>query len=208
MIEVKICGLTREGDVRGAARAGARYAGFLLTDSPRRVTMQRAGELARIARAEGLAPVAVMVNPDDDELAGVARAGAFEFLQLHGTETPRRCMQAGRVTGSRVIKAIAGGEPDLALEYPQAWGFLFDAPPRAGERPGGHGRSFDWTALDLDEFDRPWFLAGGLKPGNVARAREACGAMRFDVSSGVEMSPGQKSYERMRSFVEAASRGD
>src|SRR6185437_11065110 len=83
--------------------------------------------------------------------------------------------------------------------------FLFDATPAAdATRPGGHGAAFDWRMLKDKQIRRPWFLAGGLNPENVARAIEVSGAERVDVSSGVERAPGVKSDTRIAEFVAAA----
>ena len=63
--------------------------------------------------------------------------------------------------------------------------FLFDAPVAAdATRPGGHGIAFDWRMLSGRSFTRPWFLAGGLTPENVAGAIAVSGAGLVDVSSG------------------------
>jgi phosphoribosylanthranilate isomerase len=50
---------------------------------------------------------------------------------------------------------------------------------------------------------RPWFLAGGLNPGNVAEAVRVTGARAVDVSSGVEATRGVKSVEMIRAFLGA-----
>jgi len=204
MAEVKICGLTRAADVRAAAAAGARYAGFLLADSPRRVPLARAAELARLAREEGLKAVAVTVDPDDALLEAIAGAAAFDAVQLHGAESAARTEDAARRAGAAVIKALPGGEGGRAAEFPAVDGFLFDAPVRPGERRGGHGRAFDWDALDVAGIDRPWFLAGGLDADNVAVAVARTGAPAVDVSTGVEDAPGVKNADLMRWFVDAA----
>jgi phosphoribosylanthranilate isomerase len=49
VVEIKFCGLTRAGDVRQAALLGARYAGVILTESPRRVTDAAAAVLLSTA---------------------------------------------------------------------------------------------------------------------------------------------------------------
>ena len=83
--------------------------------------------------------------------------------------------------------------------------FLFDTPPAAhATRPGGHGVAFDWKMLNGKRFNRPWFLAGGLNPGNVARAIAASGARAVDVSSGVESVSGVNSESLIAEFVAAA----
>lgn len=204
MTKVKICGLMREEDVRAAARAGADYAGFLLADSARQVSPDRAAELARLARDEGLKTVAVLVDPDDALLAAIAAAEAFDAVQLHGDESPARAKEAGRIAATAVIKALGGDVSKRAADYDGLDGFLFDAPVRPGERRGGHGRVFDWGALKVSGVETPWFLAGGLDADNVAGAVALTGAPAVDVSSGVEDLPGVKNADLMRWFVEAA----
>jgi phosphoribosylanthranilate isomerase len=82
---------------------------------------------------------------------------------------------------------------------------MFDAKaPTGAQRPGGHGSAFDWQLLRGRSFSRPWLLAGGLAPDNVARAIRVSGAPIVDVSSGVEEERGVKSPDLIRAFVDAA----
>ena len=79
---------------------------------------------------------------------------------------------------------------------------LYDAmPPEDAVLPGGNGLTFDWTILNRRP--RPFMLAGGLTPDNVAEAIRVTGAAMVDVSSGVESSPGVKDEARIRKFIEA-----
>ncbi|MEY3841974.1 MAG: hypothetical protein RLZZ542_1084, partial [Pseudomonadota bacterium] len=81
---------------------------------------------------------------------------------------------------------------------------MFDAkPPEGSHLPGGVGARFDWSLLAGRVFDRPWFLAGGLTPDNVAEAISVSGAPLVDVSSGVETAPGVKDPARITAFLEA-----
>jgi phosphoribosylanthranilate isomerase len=132
-----------------------------------------------------------------------------DFFQLHGKETPARLADIRARFGIPLIKALPVAEPgDLAKasSYDDVVEMLlFDASPVAGSsRPGGHGAAFDWQILNGRNFVRPWFLAGGLTPENVARAIEVSGAKMVDVSSGVESAPGVKSESRIAEFVAAA----
>jgi phosphoribosylanthranilate isomerase len=81
-------------------------------------------------------------------------------------------------------------------------GFL--SSPR-GQLPGGNAVSFDWTMLAGRSMARPWFLSGGLDPGNLGAALAASGAAAVDVSSGVEAAPGRKDPARIRDFLRAAA---
>ena len=50
---------------------------------------------------------------------------------------------------------------------------------------------------------RPWLLAGGLNPDNVADAIRSVAPPGVDVSGGVESEPGVKDPVLMRRFVAA-----
>ena len=75
----------------------------------------------------------------------------------------------------------------------------------APTRPGGNGLAFDWRLIRGRRWKRPWMLAGGLTPENVAEAVRLTGAEQVDVSSGVEHSPGYKDPERIRAFLRGAT---
>ena len=70
--------------------------------------------------------------------------------------------------------------------------------------PGGNGLSFDWRLLVGRKWLRPWMLAGGLTPQNVAEAIRLTGARQVDVSSGVESAPGVKDVSKIIAFTGAA----
>lgn len=203
----KICGLLTPHAVDAAVQGGATHLGFVFhRDSPRDIDPSAAAELA--GRAHGrAATVAVVVDPDDVLLDRLAREVRPDFFQLHGRETPDRVAEVSRQTGARVIKAIpaAGAhELDAAAAYEAgAEHLLIDAAPRDAGRPGGVGETFDWALLRGSGFAKPWFLAGGLTPGNVGAAVAATGASGVDVSSGVESAPGVKEPALIAAFLHA-----
>ena len=106
----------------------------------------------------------------------------------------------------KVIGVSAASDLDAAAAYDDACDYLmFDAKvPEEIGRPGGGGTPFDWSMLAGRRFARPWFLAGGLDPSNVAQAIAASGAPMVDVSSGVETAPGLKHPALIRAFLAAA----
>ena len=204
---VKICGLTSVEAAGAAARAGAEYGGLVFhADSPRNLSPDAAWSIASAMRGR-LRMVALVADADDATLAGIIDAVRPDFLQLHGKESVARTQDI-RVRFGAVIKALPIAEAadfDAVKPYEAvADMLLFDAkPPKGAARAGGHGAAFDWTLLKDRKFDRPWFLAGGLDPQNVARAIELSGAQMVDVSSGVESAPGVKDAERIAQFIAA-----
>ena len=208
-IRVKICGLTGPEHVRAAVDAGAGYVGFVFfPKSPRHIDAGAAGELAHLLPA-GVAKVALTVNATDQELDNVVSTVPLDMLQLHGEEGPERVAKIRHTFGLPVMKAVGVAEvEDLAaidLYSDVADQLLIDAKqPRNAELPGGNGLSFDWRLLAGRKYWRkPWMLAGGLTPDNVAEALRMTGAQQVDVSSGVESAPGIKDAALIRAFIEA-----
>jgi len=217
-ITAKICGLSTPEAVRAAVDGGASHVGFMFFEkSPRHVQPELASRLAEPMRAHSkskMAPVkavAVMVDPSDAEVAEIARLLKPDLIQLHGKESPERTAAVRAMTGLPVIKAVGVRDASdivAALKYDDAADHLmFDAKaPEGADRPGGHGSSFDWTLLDGLSLKRPWFLAGGLDPWNVAEALRLSRAPIVDVSSGVERGPGVKDPHLITAFLDAVRR--
>jgi len=209
MAKVKICGLTEAPGVDAALHAGADYLGFVFApQSPRLVTPDAAAALAAPARGRARI-VAVLVNPGDKLLDRVVEQLRPDFLQLHGKESPQRVRSIWKCFHIPLIKAIGiAGPRDLqsAERYQRtASHYLLDAKaPKGAARAGGLGNAFDWSVLHGAALSKPWFLAGGLTPENVAHAIAQSGARMVDVSSGVESAPGVKDAARIAAFIAAA----
>jgi phosphoribosylanthranilate isomerase len=208
-VRVKICGLRTAADVAAVARSGAGYAGFVFfPKSPRHLTLTEARVLA-VDAPEGLCKVALTVDADDAALDALIEAVPLDMLQLHGAESPARVAAVRARYGLPVMKAVGvADEGDLAdlLDYSLvADQLLIDAkPPKGAVLPGGNGLAFDWRLVAQRRWLRPWMLAGGLTPENVADAVRLTGARQVDVSSGVERAPGFKDADRIAAFVAAA----
>lgn len=202
----KICGLRTSETVQAAVAGGAAFIGFVFHEkSPRHVTPAQAASLAKRVPA-GVRKVAVVVDADDATLDGIAREVAPDFIQMHGAEDAARIDAVKRRFGVGVMKVVsvsAAGDLDHARDFANADMLLFDAKAPAGAPPGGNAIAFDWTLLAGRSWPQPWFLSGGLTPGNVGAAVGASGAKFVDVSSGVEIRRGEKSVERIAAFLNA-----
>lgn len=210
---IKFCGLTRPQDIHAAAEAGARYVGFVFfPKSPRHVTQEAARALA-LEVPPGIAKVALTVDADDAALDALVAEVPLDMLQLHGHESPERVAHVRARYGLPVMKALGiatARDLDQIDAYSEvADQLLVDAkPPEGADLPGGNGLSFDWRLLAGRKYwTRPWMLAGGLTPDNVAEAVRLTGARQVDVSSGVESAPGIKDAGRMAEFARALATG-
>ena len=211
MAQVKICGLRSVADVQAVAAAGAAFFGLnFFPPSPRYVSLSLARDLA-LAAPVGLAKVALTVDADDAVLDAIVEAMPLDMLQLHGHETPDRVAAVRARYGLPVMKVLGvRDEGDLAelMDFSTvADQIMIDAKaPKDAVLPGGNGVPFDWRLVAGRRWLRPWMLAGGLTPDNVAEAVRLTGVQQVDVSSGVESAPGVKDYAKVAAFVAAARR--
>ena len=208
-VRVKICGVTSQQLMRDVGNAGAQYAGLVFFEkSPRNLSLDKARSIA-LEAPTGLAKVALLVNPSDRFLDSLTTTVPLDMIQLHGSETPERVSEIKQKTGLPVMKAIGIAEKDdlkkLDVYATVADQLMVDAKPAKGAiLPGGNGYAFDWSLLQGRRWTGPWMLAGGLNPENVAQAIAITGAQQIDVSSGVEIRPGEKDKQIINAFVRAA----
>jgi phosphoribosylanthranilate isomerase len=206
---VKICGLKTPDALDAALEAGADFVGFVFfPPSPRNLGIEAARALGERVQHRAK-KVALSVDATDAELERVIEALKPDMLQLHGKETQERVVTVRSRFGLPVMKAMPiEQKPDLApiriYEKVADW-MLFDGrAPREATRPGGLGKTFDWSLLENFDLKIPFMLSGGLDVGNVAEALRITRAPAIDVSSGVERAPGEKDPEKIRAFVRAA----
>ena len=210
-LKAKICGVSTPEAARAALEGGAGWLGFVFfPKSPRNMSLEAAARLAEPIRGRAKV-VALLVDPTDAEVDEVARGLQPDLIQLHGKESPARTREIAARAGCGIIKALPVAEAsDLAaagayeglVEH-----LMFEGkPPKDAALPGGAGRAFDWSLMSGRRFARPWFLAGGLDPWNVAEAARVSGAPLVDVSSGVERGPGLKDPALITAFLDAVRR--
>ncbi len=198
-VTVKICGITGAADAHAAVAAGADYVGVVFYPGGRRNVGD--GAATWISRVSGAPTVGVFLDQGPDEIRRTREEAGLALVQLHGHESPELCDELGG--RNEVIKAIpVGGRIDWGLvkAYSQVARVLFDTASSSG---GGTGRPFDWHVLASAPPEIDFWLAGGLRPTNVARALIQARPAGVDVASGVEAALGRKDPDKMRRFVEA-----
>lgn len=199
-IWVKICGVTTVEDAEMVAEAGASAIGLnFVASSPRVVSIGRAQEIAAVVRGR-VELVGVFADSPSSELERVRAEVGLDWIQLHGDEPPA----ALALLGSSAMKAMRIGSAE-DVERARAYGgqrLLVDALVRGAL--GGTGHAFDWSLVVGLARQRSLVLAGGLRPDNVALAIGQVKPFGVDTASGVEDTPGRKSTEATRAFVERA----
>lgn len=207
MSRVKICGITNLEDALAAVEAGADLLGFnFYARSPRCVSPADARRIVE-RLPEGVEGIGVFVNEAGPaEVERIARECGLSAVQLHGDETPEFCRGLRGLKTIKALRVRADYNPAAAASYGTD-AVLLDA--YAPDAYGGTGHTFDWTLArrTRDAVSR-LILAGGLTPENVAEAIGAVEPYAVDVCSGVETSPGRKSFHLMRRFIERVREGE
>ena len=214
---IKICGITRVEDAVAAAHCGADAIGMVFHQpAPRCVSLERAREILA-ALPPFVTPVGLFVDAGPGEILETAATLGLRHVQLHGRESAQ-CV--GALPNLVVLKAVRVSRDTFAAELDD-WrrqiaagelsnlrGLVLETPAAA---PGGTGQPNDWAfvrqcqAQGLFRGLPPIIAAGGLTPANVAKVIRDIGPWAVDVSSGVEVSRGIKSLEKMREFAESVA---
>jgi phosphoribosylanthranilate isomerase len=199
---IKICGVRDPETARAAAEAGADAIGLVFAEgSPRRVTLDQAGEIVRATPAF-VTTVGLFVDAAPQTVLDAKRSCGLSTAQLHGSEAE----DEATACGPGVIKAIRFDGATIEREL-RRWSrvgavsaILVDG------SSGGAGTAFDWAALARvrDAATKPIILAGGLHPENVEEAIRVVRPFAVDVSSGVERERGEKSPALITAFCDAA----
>ena len=196
MTKIKLCGLTRSCDIEWANALMPDFIGFVFARKSRRYVSPMLARELRGKLNPAIQAVGVFVNETPEAVAALLNDGIIDLAQLHGGEnedyirslralTDRPLIQAFRVDGPTDLERACQSSADHVL---------------LDNGAGGTGTAFEWALLK--DYGRPCFLAGGLTPGNVARAIKVVRPFAVDVSSGIE-TDGAKDYMKMAAFVNA-----
>ena len=201
--KIKICGFKYAADVSLVQHLDIDYIGLNFAKGPRKISPEEAAELAPVI-PEHVQAVALFVDNDRDYIERCVEAAQCQIIQLHGQESDDEIrFWQERFT---VIKAFRIRSTETLAEAQQSAAdiVLLDAYVAGVE--GGTGEAWDYRILQEWNGDKPFMLAGGLKPENVADAIQTCSPWAVDTASGVESEPAKKDAEKMKAFV-AAVRG-
>ena len=212
---LKVCGLRSPEQAAAVAALGVDAIGVIgVPASPRWLQSQARPALfaAMAAARPACLGVLVVVDPADAELGVLGAGWGHSVVQLHGTETPQRCLELRQALGPGIglwkalrIRSRADLEPAAAYAG-SVDALLLDAwvPDQLGGT--GHRIPIEW--LEGFRPPLPWWLAGGIRADRVAPALTALAAAPpdgLDASSGVERAPGDKDLRRVADLVAAVA---
>ena len=211
--KVKMCGISKVETIPAVVEAKPDYMGLVFAPSKRQVTVDQAKTLveelhkqytkrynngAEQSNNDEIKTVGVFVNETLDNLVSIATEANLDVVQLHGDEDEAFIQALKEKTDVEVWKAVQlrrAADAEAWIDS-SADMLLFDAYHK--DERGGTGEVFDWSCLD--EFERPFMLAGGIDSTNVARAIRTVRPYGIDISSGIE-TDGVKDDEKITAFT-------
>ncbi|WP_404785541.1 phosphoribosylanthranilate isomerase [Altericista sp. CCNU0014] len=213
-LRVKICGLTRSDQAEAIAALGADALGFIcVPQSPRYIAPPAIAEIVKRLPGQSLnggtlAKIGVFANASLEQIVATVDRGALTGVQLHGQESPAFCralrLELPQIELVKAFRVQTADTLALVETYASAADtFLLDAfNPHA---LGGTGETWDWGLVEQFAPERPWFLAGGLNVGNAIAALARVNPSGIDLSSGVEVSPGDKDLALVKQLFKVLS---
>ena len=204
--KVKMCGISKVETIPAIVDAKPDYMGLVFAPSKRQVTVEQAKILVEELHkqyavrynSETIKIVGVFVNETIENLLKIAEEVKLDVIQLHGDEDESFIQILKEQSNVEVWKAVQVRSAADAEKWidSSADMLLFDAYHK--DERGGTGEVFDWSSLD--EFERPFMLAGGIDSTNVARAIRTVRPYGIDISSGIETNS-VKDNEKMKAFT-------
>ena len=207
-MRIKVCGMTLPEQVTALDEMNVSLAGFIFyPKSPRFMANKIAPDRLRKIKGK-IAKVGVFVNAPYDELMKTVDEYRLDMVQLHGDETPRYCEKIADYIS--VIKAFRLSDNDniewTSKSYQDVCDmFMFDT---MGAGYGGTGKKFNWDVLKNAVINKPFFLSGGIEPGDEIRLKEfmkesvAKNLFAVDINSRFEVTAGVKNMEKVKKFVD------
>ena len=208
---IKVCGMTDLDQMHQLGDMGVQFAGMIFYHkSPRFVMRHLKGRDVKKAKLK-VFKIGVFVNASYDEVMNHIDNFGLDMVQLHGDETPYYCSKLSDYIS--VIKAFRITESDQVdwktKNYHEDTDmFMFDTD---GAGYGGTGRKFNWDKLKTVNVNKPFFLSGGIEPGDAGNIKEflrepvAKDLFSLDLNSKFEISPGVKDMDRVKEFVKELS---
>lgn len=193
---IKICGVTRSEDAAIACALGAGAIGMNFWRGSRRFVEDSQAKEIIAAIPDGVLKVGVFVNPHPLTVTESMTELGLDIVQFHGDENPKAWTHFSAAQMIRAIRVFDESSLALATGWSPRY-FLYDA---HSDGYGGQGKRAPWHVVAAGA-RRPFLLAGGLDPDNVAEAITIVKPDGVDVASGVESSPGVKDHDKLRAFI-------
>jgi phosphoribosylanthranilate isomerase len=202
-MKIKVCGLTNKNNILKVAGLKPDFLGFIFYPPSPRYMVDKLQPDDLIYMESSSRKTGVFVNADYYEICSHYWNYNLDCIQLHGQESPGLCKHLSS-SGIEVIKAFSIREGFdfgvLADFVPYCSYFLFDT---YTEKKGGSGKKFNWDLIRSYDLKHPFFLSGGIGPGDlneIIKIKHSALA-GVDLNSRFEEIPGIKNISQLKEFM-------
>jgi len=207
-MEYKVCGITDLMQAVALDEMKVNYIGFIFYKPSKRYVLNKLNlsELSAF-RPANAKKVGVFVNESLEQVIEVIRKAALDIVQLHGDEDPSYCATINQIVPVIKVFRVGKSVPDFALFENAASYYLFDTDSALY---GGTGQHFNWELIKNTEFNKPYFLSGGIGPNDLhgievlQKTKAGKSLSVIDVNSQFETAPGIKNLELIKTFIYAS----
>lgn len=178
-MQIKICGIKNEENLRHLCKLDIAYTGFIFAPSKRQVDLNLATALAKISKEHGKKTVGVFVDESDEFITECVKKIGLDVVQIYKKISQSLYLKLKEFNTE--VWQVFSLKDELVIDENCAYDLLlFDT---KGDKKGGNGFSFDWSVLK--NYDKDFVLAGGIGLDNIKEALKT-GAKILDINSKVE----------------------
>lgn len=196
---IKLCGFTRIEDIEIVKNLPISAVGFIFYKNSRRyVSPEHAGKMSLLLKKNGIKAAGVFVDDDPETIMEIVNSSSLDMVQVYNSSTANELAQM-----IPVINCVRVGGPEQhLLPEPHAGGMvLFDT--YSEEAHGGTGKSFNLDLISEYPYKDKMIIAGGINESNIRNILQKVRPGGIDISSGIEISAGIKSKEKILNIMKA-----
>jgi phosphoribosylanthranilate isomerase len=205
---VKICGLTSEEQALQIAELGAHAIGIIsVEESPRYVSAEIKKKIFQTLESfhPKIERVSVVQNcPIDLIIKNFLGNPSETIIQLHGDEDIDYCKKIRKEIPNIGLWKAFRIKTEKDLDKIQPFEDFVDAillDSWNEKTYGGSGKKIKSTYLKNLQFNKPWWLAGGISVKWINEILSEIKPNGLDISSSIEISPGLKDLKKTKEII-------
>ena len=207
-MQVKVCGITDIGQAKALDALGVHFIGFIFYPSSKRYVLNQLtlNQLADF-NPKHAKKVGVFVNAPLEQLIDLISKAKLDIVQLHGDEDAQYCATINQIVPVVKVFRVGNCLPDFAAYDTTTTYYLFDTDSALY---GGTGQHFNWELIKNTDFNKPYFLSGGIGPNDIhgievlQKTKAGKSLTVIDINSQFETAPGTKNLELIKTFINAS----
>ena len=207
-MQFKVCGITDLTQAIALDELKVNYIGFIFYPSSKRYVLNQLtlNQLADF-NPKHAKKVGVFVNEPLEQVMDIINKAKLDIVQLHGDEDAQYCATINQIVPVVKVFRVGNCLPDFAAYDTTTTYYLFDTDSALY---GGTGQHFNWELIKNTDFNKPYFLSGGIGPNDIhgievlQKTKAGKSLTVIDINSQFETAPGIKNLELIKTFINAS----